>query len=273
MSKAYRLALACLIICVFGLVAGDAQRARPDPKLPPPDADGYFPIKGTVEDIPFSELIAAHVETSGKLLVYDPKRIQGSVTVTAPKEGRVEKPENLLRIALVQWRLVMITTGDFEQIIPLAEAITAAQSVTREELSTVPDFAYVSLTYHLKNADPNTVRVSLQSMTTRPGVGSVLMVGEREPTGVNALIICDFAYNLRNLVTTLDQLDSEIAKESTVIKLQHVKVEEIASALESAAGSGMSVGFDAANNRVVLTGTELHIKRMAALVAALDTKE
>ena len=200
-----------LLVCLaFGACALNAQPA-------PPAGDENEPVltlHGVMEDIPLSEMIQLTAEYQKIKFLYDPRKLQGAVTIVAPREG-VEVPQtamfSVLQTFLKQFRLILAPFGEdteqsvkFYEIIPAAEAITQSKDVIlldnlNEWTDTTADF--VTLVVNLKYAEANAVRGALQNLTTRQG-GVVNPINNWDATihlvmnaDTNSLIYPDLAAN------------------------------------------------------------------------------
>ncbi|MCA8936185.1 MAG: type II secretion system secretin GspD [Planctomycetes bacterium] len=220
-----------LLVCfVFGAVALNAQPA-PDPTEENPE----LVLHGVMEDIPLSEMIQLTAEYQKIKFLYDPRKLQGTVTIVAPREG-VRVPQtamfSVLQTFLKQFRLILAPFGEdsadsvkFYEIIPAAEAITQSNNVVlldnlAEWTDTTADF--VTLVVNLKYADANAVRGALQNLTTRQG-------GVVNPIqGINSLIIADYSYNIRRLAQIIQLMDQPPrSPRLEVININNIDAEEL----------------------------------------------
>ncbi|MCA8946737.1 MAG: hypothetical protein KDB29_10960, partial [Planctomycetes bacterium] len=220
-----------LLVCfVFGAVALNAQPA-PDPTEENPE----LVLHGVMEDIPLSEMIQLTAEYQKIKFLYDPRKLQGTVTIVAPREG-VRVPQtamfSVLQTFLKQFRLILAPFGEdsadsvkFFEIIPAAEAITQSNNVVlldnlAEWTDTTADF--VTLVVNLKYADANAVRGALQNLTTRQG-------GVVNPIqGINSLIIADYSYNIRRLAQIIQLMDQPPrSPRLEVININNIDAEEL----------------------------------------------
>ncbi|MCA8914615.1 MAG: hypothetical protein KDB90_04315 [Planctomycetes bacterium] len=282
MSHSVRMVAAIIAVTLFGLTFAGGQAKGGDKegdKLGKPDEAGKLVMRGTMEDVPLSELVQLYSTYSGRALVYDPKKMSGSVTFVAPHDGTSPTAEDALRGALNQFRLTLVSQGPFDEIVPMAEMCTMAEVVTREELRDMPALRPVRTVVQLRNVDAGVARAALQNLLSRQG-GTVNPVESIENGKLsNAVIVCDFAKNVRDMLKVLDALDGDSSVESRVIRLKHVKVEDIFTAVQTASrysggvsSNQMTVGTSPSLNALVITGAAGSVDRVAQVVAQLDVE-
>lgn len=265
MSYAKRLCAATLILGICLAVAASAQDEGGSIERVEPTQL----VKGRLDNMSLDELITMYTAETNRTVVYDPKRLQGDVTFRSSMKGTGTTSDEMLRAALIEFRLTLVAQGEFDKIIPMAEAITSCRTVSLEELKTIPDLHFARIVYHLKNSDANAVRGALQNLTTRQG-GVVNPISSRKEQGTNTVIICDLAENLREMVKMLESVDNNTSLVSQVITLKNVKASQIRLAVNSAALEDVSVGVPESDKIIVLTGYQSNVDRVAAVVAALD---
>ena len=203
--------LILLLVCfTFAATALNAQPQPDDGEEEPP----VMLLRGVMEDIPLAEMIQLTAEYQKIKFLYDPKKLSGTVTIVAPREGVPVPPTamfSVLQTFLKQFRLILAPFGEdtaqsvkFYEIIPAAEAITQSKDVLllddlAQWTDTTADF--VTLVVNLKYAEANAVRGALQNLTTRQG-GVVNPIA-----GINSLIIADYSYNIRRLAQIINLMD------------------------------------------------------------------
>lgn len=271
--------LATMALCVLGFVAGAQPRREkpPEPQKLPALEPGArtLTLKGD-HNVDLMELLPMWAESSGERLIYDPRKIQGYVHVLAPSKGAEVTVNDLTHAALAQFRLCLLKTGEFHEIVPAAEAISSARRVTLDELAKAPAGEFVCVTVQLVNAEANAMRGVLQNMATRQGgVCGPLVSNQR--AGVNGLLLCDTAENVRRLVAIIRDLDAYPELTTEVIKLQHVSVADIHDALVIAGEAGhtgaqVRVASVRSSNQIVLSGPPRDVQRLKLVAAALDVK-
>ncbi|MCZ7608133.1 MAG: hypothetical protein M5U25_19220 [Planctomycetota bacterium] len=73
-----------LLVVAFALGAASLNAQQP------PQPEGEQPVlllRGVMEDIPLSEMIQLTAEYQKIKFLYDPKKLAGTVTIVAPREG------------------------------------------------------------------------------------------------------------------------------------------------------------------------------------------
>jgi type II secretory pathway component GspD/PulD (secretin) len=264
MSNMSRLVAACLVLALLCVDGSSAQ----DEKVP---GDAKT-LRMKTEEVTLAELIVFYTTESGRTIVYDPKKIAGTLSFRSPLRGADTTAENMLRAALAEYRLTLVPRGEFDAIIPAAEAITECNTVAISDLEKLPPLAYARIVYHLKNSDANAVRGALQNLTTRQGGVVNPVVSQPGSGGTNAIIVCDYVENLRELLKVLDDIDNTVARVSKVLTLKHTKSGDIESAVVSAAGKEVAVGVHANERMFVLTGKRDDVDRVASVIEQLDVK-
>ncbi|MDC1142795.1 secretin N-terminal domain-containing protein [Planctomycetota bacterium] len=229
-----RYILMLLAVTMLGAPALQAQD-------PAPAAAEATKLSGKLTDIPIEEIIRACAEYQKYRFLYDPKKVQGKVTIMAPREG-FEIPQkawfSVLQTFLKQFRLILTPFGQdsaesvrFYEIIPAMEAITQSEKVVfLDNLDTWEDTSadFVTLVVNLKYADANSVRGALQNLTTRNG-------GQVNPiVGINSLIIADYSYNIRRLAQIIKLMDQPPrSPRLEVINIDNIDAEELVTSLNN----------------------------------------
>lgn len=273
------LLLATITICVLGFIAGAQPRREkpPEPQKLPALEPGAstLTLKGEY-NVSLMELLPMWAESSGEKLIHDPRKINGDVHLLAPTKGAEVTINDLAHAALGQFRLCLLKTGEFHEILPAAEAVSSARRVSPDELASVPAGEFVCVTIQLQNAEANAIRSVIQGLTSRQGGVCSPMVSNQR-AGVNAILLCDTAENLRRLVAIVRDLDAYPDFATEVIKLQHVSVEHIHDALVAAGEAGhtggqVRVASVLSSNQIVLSGPPRDVQRVKLVAAALDVK-
>lgn len=227
-----------LLVVAFALGAASLN-AQPAPA--PEGEQPVLLLRGVMEDIPLSEMIQLTAEYQKIKFLYDPKKLAGTVTIVAPREGVPVPPTamfSVLQTFLKQYRLILAPFGEdtkesvkFYEIIPAAEAITQSNNVVlldnlAEWTDTTADF--VTLVVNLKYAEANAVRGALQNLTTRQG-GVVNPIA-----GINSLIIADYSYNIRRLAQIIQLMDQPPrSPRLEVINIDNIDAEELVTSLNN----------------------------------------
>lgn len=198
-------------------------------------------LKGELADIPIEEIIQRTSNMQKIRFLYDPKKVQGKVTIMAPDSG-FQIPQkawfSVLQTFLKQFRLILSPFGQdsaesvrFYEIIPAMEAITQSEKVVFfDSLDDWNDTSadFVTMVVNLKYADANSVRGALQNLTTRQG-------GQVNPiAGINSLIIADYSYNIRRLAQIIKLMDQPPrSPRLEVINIDNIDAEELVTSLNN----------------------------------------
>ncbi|MBE7492705.1 MAG: type II secretion system secretin GspD [Planctomycetes bacterium] len=219
-----------VLLLAFGASALHAQ-----------DTQEGLVMNGNLADIPLEEMIRATAEYQKIKFLYDPKKVTGTVTIVAPREGFRVPPTamfSVLQTFLKQYKLVLSPFGEdtrqsvrFFEIIPAVEAITQSEQVI--ELSNLDNWTdttadFVTLVVNLKFAEANSVRGALQNLVSRGG-------GQVNPIpGINSLIIADYSYNIRRLAQIIRLMDQPPrSPRLEVINVNHIDAEELVTSLNN----------------------------------------
>ena len=272
MSNFIRLVSAFVLVVTVGLIAANAQRERPQPVRPAVQDDGKLVLKGTLDDVPLSELIQLYGEYAKRTVIYDPRKVVGTVTYVGPSSGVNTTSEAALRAALSEFRLALVSVGDFDLIIPSAEVGSFAPMVSLKELESVPAGRAVKVVVHLTTLDAMAARTSVLQYLSRHS-GSASPLNNPAASTTNALVVCDTAENVRIIVKMLAEADRESAVKTQLVTLKHVKAMDLVRHIQSASGKTVSVGLTEDSPHIALTGSDADVKRVAALIAALDVEK
>ena len=283
--------LLLLSLFAFGATTLQAQDAEPEPK------PNVIKLSGKLTDIPIEDIIRMTSEQQKYRFLYDPKKVTGTVTIMAPREG-FEIPQNawfsVLQTFLKQFRLILSPFGQdssesvrFYEIIPANEAITQSEKVLFfENIDDWDDTSadFVTLVVNLKYADANSVRGALQNLTTRNG-------GQVNPiAGINSLIIADYSYNIRRLAQIIKLMDQPPrSPRLEVINIDNIDAEELVTSLNNlltqrqnlmrgaprrpgSPGDESAVSVEVAPyvNALMVTGYDAGIDLVRELVGKLD---
>jgi type II secretory pathway component GspD/PulD (secretin) len=125
---------------------------------------------------------------------------------------------------------------------------------------------------HLKTLDAIAARGSVIHFLSRNS-GTAVALNSQVASTTNALVVCDIAENVRTIVRLLAEADSESSIKTEVVTLKHVKAFDLVRHIQSASGKTVSVGMTEESPYVALTGSDADVKRVAALIAALDVEK
>ena len=214
--------------------------------------DAKTRFSGKLTDIPIEELIRMTCDMQNIQIIYDPRKVQGTVTFLAPKDG-FDVPNgaffSLLQMSLKQYRLCLTPFGTnsdqsvkIYEIVPAMEAVTTATPIVLpEDIDKWTDTTdqFITLVVTLKHADANSVRGALQNLTSRQG-------GQVNPiAGVNALIIIDYTDNIRRLAKVIKAIDVPTTSEESgsmfhYYELRNADATELAKVLNEMIGNHLT---------------------------------
>ena len=259
-----RIFTAALLVAATFTLSG-AQEAKPE-------APDTYRLRGLTE-VKVDELMRLYSAQTGRPIIVQPKALPESVTVLTGEAESNAGVESLLRTTLAQYRLALVQVGEFDQIVPTVEALTWARTVRPDELKRIEPLLVVRTVVTLKHMTANAVASALRNLSNRQG-GLVQPIADagRQP---GAVLICDYAENVRELLAVIDLIDqpreqAPDAMRSEVITLKHTQASDIMAALQSACGDNVRAGVDAMNNRVVISGSNEQVERVIDVVNKLD---
>jgi general secretion pathway protein D len=169
-----------------------------------------------------------------------------SPTPTDPKsdvslEIPVKSLFGLLLAVLKTYRLILSPFGDendpslrFYEVIDVAQALQSASADDVIELgrdSSLTDFktnasGFVTLIAPMKYADATVVRTALQSFGVREGALTTI-------TGINALLIADYASNVRRFAKIINLMDKPTeAPRLEILPVENLDAEELAGTID-----------------------------------------
>ncbi len=274
--KAIRnLTVGLAVVGLLGLISSAQPASEDQEEAPLAKAGGETVTLEGGQNVSLGELLQKWVEATGEKLIYDPRKVQGDIFLHAPKAGAQMSISDLLNVALGQYRLCLIKTGEFYEILPTAEASTSARRVTLEELAKAPAGEFVCVLVPLVNCEGNAMRGATQNLMSRQG-GMCTPIGSGFRPSANTLLLCDTAGNLKRVVAMIQELDATPVSTTVVLRLSHARVEDIQPALASAGevAGELSVRVLAvpASNQLIMTGPPGSVERLRHVVVALDVK-
>lgn len=264
MTTRLRIFTAALLVAATFTLSG-AQEAKPE-------APETYRLRGLTE-VKVDELMRLYSAQTGRPIIVQPKTLPDSVSVLTGEAEKNAGVESLLRTTLAQYRLALVQVGEFDQIVPTVEALTWARTVKPDEVKQIEPLLVVRTVVTLKHMNANAVAAALRNLSSRQGglVQPIVDVA-RQP---GALLICDYAENVRELLAVVELIDQPREKapdamRSEVITLKHTQASDIMAAVQSACGDDVKAGVDVINNRVVISGSNEQVQRVTDVVNKLD---
>lgn len=268
-----RLIAACFVMIAAVAFAG-AQPANDQTRIEPTfDENRQWVWKLPADgEIGLLDLLKLYADTRESVLIYDPKRIAGTISFRSPNETTLSGEQIDLFVAnsLGEHRIAIVDAGGGQlKIMPHAELVTTAPIITVDQLETMAVWKWVSVRYHPANVEANGLRGTLQNLTSRQG-GSV------NPTANGDLLICDRTDRVRELVKLASEIDLAMVPEIRTHDVpEGVDVEKAVQALQQLLGGAakhrlMQPSFtrSPSRNAVIVRGSaELHGEVVIALTA------
>src|SRR3979490_712076 len=210
-----------------------AAPAAPAPRAP---AIAVTPRAGEVvlnfQGADLQAVVKAMSQMTGRNMLIDP-RVRGQVTIVSARPMSVAAGYQIFLSALkTQGFTAVEGPGDAVRIIPVAEAKAAApvneqDRPPRGGEQVVP---HVVIGQHVAVAQLQNVLRPLMSPTSQLSV--------YDPA--NALIITDYADNVRRLLRIIEKIDQPASTDVTVIPVQHASALDLAELVVRLSGTGVA---------------------------------
>ena len=227
--------------------AVSAQTAEPPSAAPPAESPAALPAPraaaialtpraGEVvlnfQGADLQAVVKAMSQMTGRNMLIDP-RVRGQVTIVSARPMTVAAGYQVFLSALkAQGFTAVEGPGDAVRIIPVAEAKAAAPV---NELDGPPRggeqvITHVAIGQHVAVAQLQNVLRPLMSPTSQLSV--------YDPA--NALIITDYADNVRRLLRIIERIDQPASTDVTVIPVQHASAIDLAELVVRLSGTGVA---------------------------------
>lgn len=224
-----------------------------------------------VRDADIRAYIADAARVTGRVFIID-SRVQGKVTVVSERAlSRSEYFELFLSTLRANGFVAVPTTNGAFRIQPLDGAATQPGKVGSAGASRNQ---FVTEIVRLRSIDATQAIDSVRSLVSPQGSVSA-------NRGSNAVVVVDFADNVRRVREVLRRLDTDAAA-TRIVALQNANAKEIATALTALVGGGTGgpgTGASSASvvpiessNAVAIRGDANTVARLAAMAQDLDKK-
>lgn len=201
---------------------------------------------------------------TGRTFIIDP-RVTGKVSVVSERPlNRTEYFELFLATLRANGFVVVPATGGAYRVQP---AFTAAASPSVRGTS---DDRFVTEVIRLNAIEATTILETVRPLVSKDGQVTASRSG-------NALVVADFADNVRRIRSLIGQLDRDRAA-TRVIPLRNAGAREIAQSLtqlvgpRGEGGAGVSIVAIDSSNAVALRGDATAVARLAQIVDDLDKR-
>jgi general secretion pathway protein D len=177
-------------------------------------------------------VVKAMSQMTGRNMLVDP-RVRGQFTIVSARPMPVAAAYQVFLSALkAQGFTAVEGPGDVVRIIPVAEA-KAAAPVNEQE---TPPRGGEQIVTHI--AIGQHVAVAQLQNVLRPLMSPTSQLSVYEPA--NALVITDFAENVRRLLRIIDRVDMPASTEVTVVQLQHASAIDVGELVVRLSGAGVT---------------------------------
>jgi general secretion pathway protein D len=177
-------------------------------------------------------VVKAMSQMTGRNMLIDP-RVRGQFTIVSARPMSVSAAYQVFLSALkAQGFTAVEGPGDVVRIIPVAEA-KAAAPVNEQE---TPPRGGEQIVTHIVIGQH--VAVAQLQNVLRPLMSPTSQLSVYEPA--NALVITDFAENVRRLLRIVDRVDLPASTEVTVVQLQHASAIDVGELVVRLSGAGVT---------------------------------
>jgi len=264
MNRVVHSVAACLLLVAFAVGASLAQE----------EDNGGMVIRGQMDEVRLFDLVEMYVEASGRTVIFQPAQIRQTVTLSAPTTGSRMSEYAVLQSALQQFRLTLVSVGPFDHLLPVVEAAKFARTVTLEELQAAEDMEFVRLVVHLDNADPTVVMGAIRNVVSPQGGMVHPVQSSRHGQVSGALLICDYVYNLKEVVKLIHQIDTPVKPvaqmHTEIVEIKHGNPTELAGTVERHGFNMVILTASRSASSVVVSGPQSEVARIVKLLRTLD---
>ena len=271
-------ALAAVGLMVAGVAFGQAPAPAPSAVAPASGVaatDGADKITVNFVNADIQSVIKTVGQWTGRNFILDP-RVTGTVNIVSDRPVSRDLLYQIFLSALRVQGYAAVEGDGFTKIVPEAEAKTSAGPVG-EQAARIPGDRIVTQVFILQNE--NAVQMV---PVLRPLVTANNFIGAYPPN--NAIIITDYATNVRRIGEIIRSIDQPSAGDVQVIHLQNASAIDIAAILQrvvpetvpspTAPGTAAkaAIAVDPRTNTLIVRGDSPGlIARIRALAAGLDT--
>jgi len=269
-------ALACFGLIMASAAFGQAPApatAAPSPGIASADGDEKITVNFVNADI--QSVIKAVGQQTGRNFILDP-RVTGTVNIVSERPVSRDLLYQIFLSALRVQGYAAVEEGGFVKIVPEAEAKTSAGPVG-EQAARVPGDRIVTQVFILQNESAVQLVPVLRPLVTANNFIAAY------PNN-NAIVITDYATNVRRIAEIIRSIDLPAAGDVQVIRLQNASAIDIAGILQrvvpetvpspTAPGSPAkaALAVDPRTNALIVRGDNpALISRIRTLVSGLDT--
>lgn len=230
-----------------------------------------------VRDADIRAFIADAAKVTGRTFIID-SRVQGKVTVVTDRPlSRTEYLEVFLSTLRANGLVAVPSANGAFRVQPLDNAASQPSRVGGS--TTAPRNSYVTEIIRLRSIDAASAAETVRALVSPQGTVSANRSG-------NALVIVDFADNVRRIREVVRRIDADNAT-TRIVALKNAGAREIATALQALAGApanggsgggpglggeGFTVVPVSSSNAIALSGDPATVNRLAGVAAELDAR-
>lgn len=270
---AFGLMLATVALAQAPATITAAPAATPAPGIASADGDDKITVNFVNADI--QSVIKAVGQQTGRNFILDP-RVTGTVNIVSERPVSRDLLYQIFLSALRVQGYAAVESDGFVKIVPEAEAKTSAGPVG-EQAARIPGDRIVTQVFILQNENAVQLVPVLRPLVTANNFIAAYPAN-------NAIVITDYATNVRRIGEIIRSIDLPAAGEVQVIRLQNASAIDIAGILQrvvpetvpspTAPGSPAkaAIAVDPRTNSLIVRGdSPALISRIRTLAAGLDT--
>jgi general secretion pathway protein D len=252
----------CVLVCVLALAASaEAQDAAQPPQQPATWMVNF-------NDADIGELIRFVAEATGKTLIVDPM-VQGTVEVISSEPVDADALYDLFLSILDVQGFAAIESGNVVRIVPAQAAVSQAVPV---------GLGASAATSGLVTQVIQVTNVSVEQLV---GVLRPLASIDAQMTAYaasNSIIVTDTAANIERIKQMVEFIDTSSVKQTEVVALENASAEAVVELIgelrveqDIPATAPVQLVADGRTNSIIVSGEQVQIRRMRALIGQLDT--
>jgi general secretion pathway protein D len=237
------------------LLAGTAVAQTPPP---PPGATGASDVVVNMHDVDIAAVADQISRITGRTLILDPQ-VRGQVTVTSAEPLSNEGVWDLFQSVLRVHGFAAVRSGRVWRIVPQANA-------ARDTGGAAPGSQVTTRLIRLRNVAPETAARIFRPL--------VAQFGSVEPlTSPNAIVVTDYADNIRRIEGLARSLDSGGGASFETIQLSRANAKDVGLAIQTLFGSAEGspkVAVDERGNVVLVRGDARSVADARRMAERMD---
>jgi general secretion pathway protein D len=249
----------CVFSCVLAL--GAAAQAQ--------DQDQAETRIVNFQDADIGEVIRFVADATGKTLIVDPQ-VQGTVDVVSSSPVNSAELYELFLSILDVHNLAAIESGNVVRIVPAQAAVSQAVPVGLGQPAAGAG-ALVTQVIQVSNVSVEQLVAVLRPLASLDAQMTAYAAS-------NSIIVTDSAANIERITQMVEFIDSQSVKQTELVVLENASAATVVDLIEQLNGeaevpttSPVQLVADARTNSILISGEQVQIRRMRALIEQLDS--